>query len=146
MASTDIQYSKYYSELEGEAKSRYEQKVQMIGLVDPYCRLESRGTSKGTSTSNSSSSVDWYEWPEVTHADIYSFLINTTSYCMHEQLKAYKSLDGYNLCLAAPPLKVWVATKQQGEVLCTHCSCMASLGEACSHIVALLFAAETNTA
>ena len=23
--------------------------------------------------------------------------------------------------LTAPPLKVWVATKQQGEVLCAHC-------------------------
>ena len=131
----------------------------------------------GTGTNNSSSLVDWYEWPEVTYADIYNFLINTTSYCTHEQLKAYKSLDGYNFFvngwvtnidvissqairpnvfilmslvkhsqrLAAPPLKVWVATKQQGEVLCAHCSCMAGLGEACSHIAALLFAAETNT-
>ena len=46
MASTDIQYSKYYSELEGEAKSRYEQKVQIIGLVDPYSCLESRGQAR----------------------------------------------------------------------------------------------------
>ena len=170
MASTAIQYSRYYSELEGEAKSRYEQKVKMIGLVDPYCSLESGNSS-------SSSSVEWYEWPDVTYADIYNFLINTTSYCTHEQLKAYKSLDGYNFFvngwvtdinvissqvtrskvfiltslvkhsqqLTAPPLQVWVATKQQGEVLCAHCSCMVGLGEACSHIAALLFAAETNT-
>ena len=27
----------------------------------------------------------------------------------------------------------------------THCICMAGLGEACSHIAALLFAVETNT-
>ena len=26
-----------------------------------------------------------------------------------------------------------------------HCSCMASLGEACSHVAAVLFAAEANT-
>ena len=44
MASTAIQYSRYYSELEGEAKSRYGQKIIMIGLVDPYYRVES-GTS-----------------------------------------------------------------------------------------------------
>ena len=167
MANTAIQYPRYYSELEGEAKSRYEQKIRMNGLVDPYYRVES-----GTSSSFSS-----VEWPEVTYADIYNFLINTTSYCTHEQLKAYKSLDGYNffvngwvtnidvICsqvtrpkifiltslvkhsqrLTAPPLQVWVATKQQGEILCAHCSCMAGLGEACSHIAALLFAAETNT-
>ena len=89
MASLPIQYSGYYNELEGEAKSRYEQKVKMLGRVDPYCHLES-------STNSSSSSVEWYEWPEVTYADIYNFLINTTSYCTHEQLKAFKSLDGYN--------------------------------------------------
>ena len=30
-------------------------------------------------------------------------------------------------------------------MLCAHCSCMVGLGETCSHIAALLFAAETNT-
>ena len=44
-----------------------------------------------------------------------------------------------------PPLKVWVPVKQSSEVLCAHCSCMASLGEACSHVAAVLFAAEANT-
>ena len=130
------------------------------------------------SSTSTSSSVEWYEWPEVTYADIYNFLINTTSYCTHEQLKAFKSLDGYNFFvngwvtnvtvilsrqinktkifivmslvkhsqrLSASPLKVWVAAKQQGEVLYAHCTCMADLGEACSHISALLFALETNT-
>ena len=88
MASLAIQYSGYYTELEGEAKSRYEQKVKMLCHVDPYCHLES-------STNSSSSSVEWYEWPEVTYADIYNFLINTTNYCTHEQLKAFKSLSGW---------------------------------------------------
>ena len=160
MAGLAIQYSDYYSELKGEAKSRYEQKVRMLGRVDPYCSLES-----STSTS---SSVEWYEWPEVMYADIYNFLINTTSYCTHEQLKAFKSLDGYNFFvngwvtnvtvilsrqitkakifiamslvkhsqrLSASPLKVWVATKQQGEVLCAHCTCMAGLLTYCCFIV-----------
>ena len=170
MASSAIHYSGYYNELEGKAKSRYEQKVKMLGRVDPYCHLES-------STSSSSFSVEWYEWPEITYADIYIFLINTTNYCTHEKLKAFKSLDGYNFFvngwvtnidvissqatktkvfimmslvkhsqrLTAPPLKVWVATKQQGEVLCAHCTCMAGSGEACSCIAALLFAVKTNT-
>ena len=93
MASLAIQYSGYYNELEGEAKSRYEQKVKMLGRVDPYCHLES-------STNSYSSSVEWYEWPEVTYADIYNFLIHT-SYCTHEQLKAFKSLYGYNSLLMA---------------------------------------------
>ena len=44
-----------------------------------------------------------------------------------------------------PPLKGWVATRQNGVVLCAHCTCIAGIGEACSYIAALLFAAEANT-
>ena len=30
-------------------------------------------------------------------------------------------------------------------MICAHCTCMAGLGEACSHVSALLFAVEANT-
>lgn len=93
----------------------------------------------------------------------------------HEQLKAYKSLEKYNnfingritgitvtvvlnarpkpftalvrhsQCLFLLALKVWVSIKQNGEILCAHCTCMAELGEAHSHIAAVLFTAEANT-
>ena len=86
MAGVAVLFSKYYSELEGEAKSRYERIMRMIGLVDPYFLLEN----------SSPLSVEWYECPDVMYADIYNFFIKTTSYCTHKQLKDYKSLDGYN--------------------------------------------------
>ena len=47
--------------------------------------------------------------------------------------------------ITATPLKPWVAVEQSGPVVCAHCDCMAGLGEACSHIVAVLFALEVNT-
>ena len=47
--------------------------------------------------------------------------------------------------LSVHPAKPWVAVKQSGTVVCAHCSCMAGLGEACSHIAALLFTLEANT-
>ena len=47
--------------------------------------------------------------------------------------------------LSATPLKVWVGYKSNGEVVAVHCTCMAGIGEACSHIAAVLFAAEANT-
>ena len=47
--------------------------------------------------------------------------------------------------LSAAPLKVWLAIKENGEVLCAHCNCMAGLGEVCSHVAAVLFTAEANT-
>ena len=46
--------------------------------------------------------------------------------------------------LSVAPLKVWLAIKENGEVVCAHCNCMAGLGEVCSHVAAVLFTAEAN--
>ena len=174
VTNTTVQYSKYYEEMVRDAKPRYEEKIRMIGLVDPYCHLEGKANCFNSSRF---STVEWYEWPEVTYADVFNYLINMTSYCTFEQLKAYRSMEAFNFLingwvtnilvvscnasrpkffilmalvkhsqrLTVPAVKVWVATKNDGEVMCAHCSCMAGLGEACSHIAALLFAAQTNT-
>lgn len=40
------------------------------------------------------------------------------------------------------PLEASVLTKEDGEILNAHCICKAGLGEACSHIAALLFYVE----
>ncbi len=47
--------------------------------------------------------------------------------------------------LSALPLKPWVGIKQSDCVRAAHCTCMAGLGEACSHVVGLLFASEENS-
>ena len=39
--------------------------------------------------------LEWMDWPDVVHGDIYSYLILMPG-MTHEQLKAYKSLEGYN--------------------------------------------------
>ncbi|XP_071796257.1 uncharacterized protein [Asterias amurensis] len=39
-------------------------------------------------------------------------------------------------------LKVWVAAKDDGNILTAHCTCMAGMVETCSHITAVLFAVE----
>ncbi len=38
----------------------------------------------------------------------------------------------------ASPLLPWVATTKDGTIMGSHCTCMAGLGEACSHIAAVL--------
>ncbi|KAG0442882.1 hypothetical protein HPB47_015520 [Ixodes persulcatus] len=38
----------------------------------------------------------------------------------------------------------WAVTKKEGTVLSAHCTCMAGLGEACSHVAALLFRVEVD--
>jgi len=46
--------------------------------------------------------------------------------------------------VTAPPLRSWVAAERCGTIICSHCMCMAGLRGACSHIAALLFAAEAH--
>jgi len=38
-----------------------------------------------------------------------------------------------------PPLQPWLITSTDGTILVAHCTCMAGLGESCSHVGALLF-------
>lgn len=155
------EFSDYYNQLEAGAKERYREKLDKINLTvsDPYTFGQGQEISEAI-------------LPDIEYPDIYNFLINTPSPFTKEELKAYKSLDGYKYLLAgwvgdialhvvgseamvvtakvrhsqsvtASPLQPWIAAKQNGIVICAHCTCMAGLGEACSHIAALLFAMET---
>ena len=44
--------------------------------------------------------------------------------------------------VSATPVKPWVAAEKSGTIICAHCTCMAGLGEACSHISAVLLVLE----
>ena len=85
-------YSKFFSKLKDEdVIKRYKAKLQLVGCSkDPFCLL-------GAKTPIGANDVlEWHQWPDVLYADIYNYLIETTSEYTHEQLKAYKSLYGYN--------------------------------------------------
>ncbi|XDV13806.1 hypothetical protein PO909_002133 [Leuciscus waleckii] len=43
-----------------------------------------------------------------------------------------------------PFLVPWLIAEKSGIVICGHCTCMAGLGEVCSHVSALLFAIEAT--
>ena len=102
-----------------------------------------------------------------SHADITVYLLHTTSFVTLEEVKNYISLQSYkyftagwviqhkwkpykDVCcvigkvnhsfsLSSPPLKPWVIINKNGTVVCGHCTCMAGLGETCSHVSALLY-------
>ena len=79
--------SKYYLELSEESRKRYDDKIKLLGGLDLYCCTEVKSTE--------SNALEWMDWPDVMHGDIFNYLILTPEY-KFEQLKAYKSLDGLN--------------------------------------------------
>ncbi len=71
-------------------KSRYAEKLNSIGptVEDPNL----------LSIPSASPCVD--KLPEVEYSDVYHYLINSSSTVTKEELKAYKSLEGYKYLLA----------------------------------------------
>ena len=137
------------------------------GIKDPYIYWQVEVEL------NSAQKVEWYGWPEVEYPDIYNYLIASPSPHTSEELKAYKSMEGYrqfvdgwvsNIIVVAvnsrflitakikhsqrlstSPVIAWVAAEKTGMIICAHCDCMAGLGEACSHISAILFTLHANS-
>ena len=46
--------------------------------------------------------------------------------------------------LQETPLQPWIIAEESGNIVSAHCNCMAGLGEACTHVGALLFAVEAT--
>lgn len=93
-------------------------------------------------------------WPDVMYPDIFTYLIDSPGVHTKDAMKAYKSLQSYNYFLSGyvqtvfsirigkdkvlfkanvnhsqrttePPCKVWCAVKTTGDILSSHCDCMA---------------------
>ena len=45
----------------------------------------------------------------------------------------------HSQCANDPPVNTWVTCEHDGTVEAGHCTCMAGLGEVCSHVAAILF-------
>ena len=72
MCKVTLEHSKYYSELKEDAKKRYDDKLKISDcLRDPYCYLDRKN--------NISNALAWTDWPDVSFADIYNYLVLTVS-------------------------------------------------------------------
>ena len=81
-------YSSIYKHLDAAGKVRYPEKLKRIGdsVIDPYLFCDD--------------ALPTSQYPLVEYGDIYNYLIDAPSPHTKEQLKAYKSLQGYQFCLA----------------------------------------------
>lgn len=75
--------SEYFSTLSGDVKTRYAEKLKIIGDIDPY------------SLHVQELSSDLSILPDVGIIDLVSYLVFSHSFYTGEQLKAYKSLQAY---------------------------------------------------
>lgn len=153
--------SEYYANLVDPAKKRYKDKALMCGF-DPYLLKKSQCTD------------DLAGYPSIQYPDIVNYLVLQTSWVTGSQMKAYKSMEGYNFFVSGwvntiltkpvagtnkvvvtarvnhsqrardTPLKTWLLVERDGNVCVAHCNCMAGLCEACSHVGAVLFAIEAG--
>ncbi|XP_057699579.1 uncharacterized protein LOC130920385 isoform X4 [Corythoichthys intestinalis] len=143
-------------------KSRYVEKLQSIQSPDPYLMPKSMFFDPLSSPS----------LPDISYPDIYNYLVHTKSAYSHESLKNLKSLEAYKHFVAGwvkqvlvhknsagiylvlgkvvhsqhlseTPQSPWFAAQPSGTILCGHCTCMAGLGETCSHVTSVMFAVET---
>ncbi|XP_060078126.1 uncharacterized protein LOC132557634 [Ylistrum balloti] len=147
----------YTDRLDPITLARYREKIKLVDHLDPYEVKKSDWRS------------DPDGLPDVTYPDIVNYLVHTQSAYTLQDLKAYKSLESYNqffcgwvkdvghissfvtknILMSAKvrhsqrmneaPLQPWVIANSDGTILAAHCTCMAGLGETCTHVGALLF-------
>lgn len=143
-----------------DVKARYLSKIELCEGIDPYKLKENEMTR------------NYEDLPKVGYINLFNYFVLTTSSYTLEQMCAYKSLEGYkhfasgwvkNICvkknpndkriivasvrhsmrLSLSPLKVWVLCEGDGTIITAHCTCIAGLGEVCSHVAATLYAIES---
>lgn len=71
--------------LEEKARQRYLEKINLIGGIDPYNLTKSQMNTEAKCL------------PAISYIDIMNYLVNANSAYSMEDLKAYMSLEAYNL-------------------------------------------------
>ena len=136
--------SSYFTSLDFQAKERYKEKLEAVGLSlddDPYISGD-----KFTS--------DMTRWPKIEYGHIFGYFISRPGTYTQEQLLSWKQLEAYNYFESGHVRTVvfdsgktkcvvlkakvnpsqrsldnahesWIVSRLDGQIICAHCSCMA---------------------
>ena len=160
MSDSSQRRSKFYHGLDETPKKRYEQKLLQLKILDDPFSLKDEEFNL---------TKDILSWPDLSFADIFCYLVQYPSQFSTGSLKAYKSLEAYKYVVSGlvfdvkvksitennflvtgrvrhgqsqftkTPNNAWLGIETSGEIMNAHCTCMAGLGEACSHVGAIMF-------
>ncbi|XP_065919932.1 uncharacterized protein [Dysidea avara] len=150
--------SEYFMSLSSETRERYESKVVSAGLaIDPYSISEWEEDPQDipsvtwsdmvyymTNTPSPYTREELKAWKGMLDGE--SFLragwvhgLKLHSYTGPQQKRfLIKGKVMHSQRTSGTPLIPWVVPEEDGEILVAHCNCMAGLGEACSHIAAII--------
>ncbi|KAL5494127.1 hypothetical protein EMCRGX_G009554 [Ephydatia muelleri] len=130
---------RYFASLDASGRQRYLDKLCLLGLSvdnDPYAAINSKNFVSDMSL-----------WPPVEFGHIFCYFIDRPGVYTRQQLLQWKQLNAYYFFTSGMrnPDEAhcsWVATRKTGDIVAAHCTCMAGLGEGCSHVAAILFKIE----
>ena len=92
MASVKLPNVSYIDTLDRVSKERYLAKIDLLCGLDPYAN-----SGKSLAVTVAGMSSDYDGLPSITYPDIVNYLVNAQSPYTMAELKAYKSLEAYNL-------------------------------------------------
>ena len=102
--------SDYAESLPSDAKARYEEKLKVIGGIDPFQAGNVGELNDGL--------------PDVDAADLVSYLVLQTSFITTKQFKARKSLEAYNQFVSG-----WIKDVQNRKVCGKHLQITARVSD-----------------
>ncbi|XP_065891478.1 uncharacterized protein [Dysidea avara] len=150
--------SEYFSGLSFVARERYKQKVINAGLSnDPYCiecwheQLDSSPDVKWsdmltymTETPSDNTREAVKAWKGMLDGGCFmrAGWVHQLKLCpfSNREGEAFVAMGKvkHSQQVSASFLLPWIAVQKSGKILAVHCTCMAGLGEACSHIAAII--------
>ncbi|KAE8746332.1 hypothetical protein FOCC_FOCC007004 [Frankliniella occidentalis] len=120
-----LKRSVYFETLSGLVQERYLSKLEDVGGLDPYALLKKSlraGNNFVASEKVSSLESRWIQ--------------NKSNYILRCRVEP-------SMRSTEPARRPWAIVSKLGIILSAHCDCAAGLGEACSHVSAMLFCVRT---
>ena len=167
MSNDSSKRSKYYSKLNNSAKKRYKQKISELKILNDPLAMDENNFDLTTDVTKwpDISFADIF-----CYLIIYPSQYSQGSLKAYKSLEAYKYVIsglvfnvqvksiGENCLVVArvrhgqsqsqfskTPNHSWLGISADGSIINGHCTCMAGLGEACSHIGATMFYLELTS-